>query len=81
MNDREQTESWSLVAGDVALDFVNTVGGNESTAALDAVADYDLLLLWSVRAGTIGQAQADRLRRQAGGRPDVWIAKGGMGTS
>ena len=65
MNGREQTEAWSLVAGDVALDFVNTVGGNDSTAHLDAIATYELLLLWSVRAETLGQAQADDLLRRA----------------
>jgi predicted RNA-binding Zn ribbon-like protein len=65
MNDREQTEAWSLVAGDVALDFVNTVGGNDSTAHLDAIATYELLLLWSVRAEILGQEQADGLLRRA----------------
>lgn len=65
MNDREQTKAWSLVAGDVALDFVNTVGGNDSTAHLDAIATYELLLVWSVRAGTLGQEQADALLRRA----------------
>jgi hypothetical protein len=52
MNDREQTEAWSMVAGDVALDFVNTVGGNDSTAHLEAIATYELLLVWSLRAAT-----------------------------
>jgi predicted RNA-binding Zn ribbon-like protein len=65
MNDREQTEAWSLVAGDLALDFVNTVGGNDSTAHLDAIDTYELLLVWSVRAGAIGQDQADALHRRA----------------
>lgn len=69
MNGREQTETWSLVAGDVALDFVNTVGGNDSTAHLDAIAGYDLLLLWSVRAGTLGPDQADRLLRRGRREP------------
>jgi predicted RNA-binding Zn ribbon-like protein len=70
MNDREQTESWSLVSGDLALDFVNTVGGNDSTAHLDAIADYDQLLVWSVRAGALDQDQADRLGRRARRRPE-----------
>ena len=65
MNDREQTETWSLVAGDLAVDYVNTVGGNDSTAHLDAIATYDLLLLWSVRAGSLDQDQAAALRRRA----------------
>lgn len=65
MDEREQTESWSLVGGDVALDFVNTVGGYDATAHLDAVATYELLLVWSLRAGTIEQEQADRLLRRA----------------
>jgi hypothetical protein len=65
MNDREQTETWSLVAGDLALDFVNTVGGNDSTAHLDAIATYEQLLVWSVRAGALGQEQADALHRRA----------------
>src|SRR3954469_19798697 len=69
MNGREQTESWSLVAGDVALDFVNTVGGNDATADLDAIASYDLLLLWSVRAGTLDQDHADALLGRARRRP------------
>src|SRR3954471_14157141 len=65
MNGREQAKAWSLVAGDVALDFINTVGGNDSTAHLDAIATYELLLLWSVRAETLGQEQADGLLRRA----------------
>lgn len=69
MNDREQTEAWSLVAGDLALDFVNTVGGNDSTAHLDAIETYELLLVWSVRAGALGQEQADDLHRRARRRP------------
>jgi predicted RNA-binding Zn ribbon-like protein len=69
MNDREQTEAWSLVAGDVALDFVNTVGGNDSTAHLDAIATYELLLVWAVRAGQLGQEQADTLLRRSRRRP------------
>ncbi len=68
MNDREQTESWSLVAGHVALDFVNSVGGNISTASRDAIATYELLLLWSRRAGTLAPHQAERLRRAAARR-------------
>jgi predicted RNA-binding Zn ribbon-like protein len=70
MNDREQTESWSLVAGHVALDFVNTVGGNTATAGYDAIATYELLLVWSVRVGTLDADQAERLRRVARRRPD-----------
>jgi predicted RNA-binding Zn ribbon-like protein len=70
MNDPEQTEAWSLVAGDLALAFVNTVGGNDSTADLDAIADYEQLLIWSLRAGAIDQDQADRLGRRARRRPD-----------
>jgi predicted RNA-binding Zn ribbon-like protein len=70
MNDREQTEAWSLVAGDLALDFVNTVGGNDSTADLDAIADYEQLLIWSLRAGAIDQDQADRLGRRRRRRTD-----------
>jgi predicted RNA-binding Zn ribbon-like protein len=71
MNGREQTEAWSLVAGDVALDFVNTVGGNDSIAHLDAIATYELLLVWSVRAGTLGQEQADGLLRRARRKPSA----------
>ena len=65
MNDREQTETWSLVAGDLAVDYVNTVGGNDSTAHLDAIATYELLLVWSVRVGALGQDQAEALHRRA----------------
>jgi predicted RNA-binding Zn ribbon-like protein len=65
MNDREQTETWSLVAGDLALDFVNTVGGNDSTAHLDAIATYELLLVWSVRVGALAQELAEALHRRA----------------
>jgi predicted RNA-binding Zn ribbon-like protein len=70
MNDREQTESWSLVAGHVALDFVNTVGGLPTTAAFDAISDYEQLLVWSVRAGTLTDDQAEPLQRAARRRPE-----------
>src|SRR4051794_11684023 len=70
MNNRERTETWSLVAGDVALDYVNTVGGFDWNAHMEAIADYGLLLVWSVRAGTIDQAQADRLGRRARRSPE-----------
>jgi predicted RNA-binding Zn ribbon-like protein len=70
MNDREQTESWSLVAGHVALDFVNTVGGLPATAACDAISDYEQLLVWSVRAGTLTGEHAERLERAGRRRPD-----------
>jgi predicted RNA-binding Zn ribbon-like protein len=69
MNDREQTESWSLVAGHVALDFVNTVGGTPTTESYDAISSYEQLLVWSVRVGTLQREQADRLERAARRRP------------
>jgi predicted RNA-binding Zn ribbon-like protein len=65
MNDRELVESWSLVAGHLALDFVNTVGGTPTTARHDLLSSYESLLVWSGRAGTVESAQAERLRLRA----------------
>lgn len=70
MNDREQTESWSLVAGHLALDFVNTVGGLPTTAAYDAISDYEQLLVWSVRAAALTGDQAEHLGQNARRRPE-----------
>lgn len=65
MNTREMAEGWSLVAGHVALDFVNTVGGTPITASLDVLSTYEGLLVWSERAGVLDGAQAERLHRRA----------------
>src|ERR1044072_1328682 len=69
MNDRESAQSWSLIGGHVALDFVNTVGGTPTTARHDLLSSYEIFLVWSARTGTVDSPQAERLRRRARRRP------------
>jgi len=57
-----------LEGGQLALDFVNTVGGlrNEPPSpANELLESYDHLLDWCVRLDVIAEADADRLRRAA----------------
>ena len=58
-----------MVAGDLALDFANTVDDPEGPERHDHVADYAALVTWSVRVAHLAPASADRLLDAAHARP------------
>jgi predicted RNA-binding Zn ribbon-like protein len=59
-----------FIAGRPCLDFANTVDWRVSAAPEELLHDYDGLLAWSVRAGTLGRKAAQRLERVAHADPD-----------
>jgi predicted RNA-binding Zn ribbon-like protein len=61
----------SPLAGHLALDFCNTlVGWDLPAPALDFLATYDHLAVWTAAVGLIDEDAAVRLRRTARRRPD-----------
>jgi len=60
-------KNWKLVGGRLCLDFINTVGGRVSPAAVlrDKLADYNELLEWSQAAGIAKPAESRNLARRA----------------
>jgi predicted RNA-binding Zn ribbon-like protein len=61
--------SFGFIAGDPALDFVNTVDWTDAGQVDERLTDYDALVRWSVEAGVLAQSAGDRLRRTAEARP------------
>jgi predicted RNA-binding Zn ribbon-like protein len=57
------------VGGHLALDFVNTLGGDKRTADDEYLFGYADLLAWSAAGGLIDAATAGRLERAARRRP------------
>ena len=57
-----------VVAGDLALDFANTVDDPLGPERHDHLADYHSLLVWSVRMDLLTEADADRLLTHAAPR-------------
>ena len=55
----------ALVGAHPALDFANTMGQLPGGAPRDHLVDYQGLVTWSVRAGSINRAEATALRRRA----------------
>ena len=64
-----QDPSFGFIAGDPALDFVNTVDWTDAGQVDERLPDYDALARWSVEAGVLPRAAGDRLRRSAAARP------------
>jgi predicted RNA-binding Zn ribbon-like protein len=60
----------SFVAGEICLDFVNTVGGARGKKNDDMLASFGDLISWSLSAGLIDEARARSF--EAGGR--AWPA-------
>lgn len=58
-----------IVGGHLALDFANTVDDPLGPTRQDHAASYADLVSWSVRVGTVTDAQASRLRRRAERHP------------
>jgi predicted RNA-binding Zn ribbon-like protein len=61
--------AFGFIAGDPALDFVNTVDWTEAGPVDERLADYDALARWSVEAGVLSRSAGDRQRRAAAARP------------
>jgi predicted RNA-binding Zn ribbon-like protein len=60
-----------LVGGNLALDYINTRGGQPRPPADDeTLQDYNHLVAWAWHAGILTEAEAHRLRRQARRNPD-----------
>lgn len=57
-----------IVGGHLALDLANTVDNPAGPTRHDHLTGYDDLLTWSLRAGTVTDDQAARLRRRAARR-------------
>lgn len=59
-----------LVAGNLCLDFLNTVEwrGNPERR-IERLTDYDELLVWAAAAGVLDEAAAERCRAEAAERP------------
>jgi predicted RNA-binding Zn ribbon-like protein len=57
------------IGGVVCLDFVNTVDPRYAADRLEFLPDYQALLDWAVRAGSLGSDEADRLAEIARHRP------------
>jgi predicted RNA-binding Zn ribbon-like protein len=59
-----------IVAGDLALDFANTVDDPLGPQRYDHIAGYPELLVWSMRTGVLPEPGADALRQAAADDPD-----------
>ncbi|HEU4631056.1 MAG TPA: CGNR zinc finger domain-containing protein [Gemmatimonadaceae bacterium] len=56
---------FSLVAGDLSLDLVNTVDWTARGLVADRLASHERLVEWAEAAGAVTAAEAARLRRRA----------------
>ena len=58
-----QAAPWPLLAGDLGLDFVNTVECRASPQAVEFLSSPPRLLAWCWRAGTLPEREVERLAR------------------
>lgn len=65
----EPTRPFRYVAGDVSLDFVNTVDWTPSGLLNDRLTDYPRLVEWAEGAGLLDADAAGSFRRAAGSSP------------
>jgi predicted RNA-binding Zn ribbon-like protein len=64
-----QVRELPIVAGQLALDFANTIDDPAGPARHDHIATYPGLLNWSIRVGAVSRGQAERLLEVAASRP------------
>jgi len=64
-----QTVTFDLSAGQLSLDFVNTLDDRASASPQEYLNSYDDLLAWNQQAQTLMEAEARRLREQAEKHP------------
>jgi predicted RNA-binding Zn ribbon-like protein len=58
-----------LLGGSLPLDFVNSVDWRASEQPVEYLTDYDALVAWSRRVGTLSEAEAAALRARAATEP------------
>lgn len=63
--DAQPTKKFQFVAGNLALDFTNTVGGKRGVVAREMLHAYRDFLSWCRQAGLVDEAGAERLARKA----------------
>src|ERR1051326_5468414 len=63
-------KQFEFVAGDVSLDFTNTVGGKRGLSTREYLNSYADFLSWCRQADLLKASTADRLLRSAGRHPD-----------
>ena len=64
-----QDPPFGFIAGDSALDFVNTADWTDAGRVDERLTDYDALARWSVEAGVLPRSAGQRLGRSAAARP------------
>ncbi len=61
---------FQFVAGELCLDFANTVGGTRGPAAREYLKSYPDLVAWCREAGLVKESASDALLHAAARRPD-----------
>jgi predicted RNA-binding Zn ribbon-like protein len=61
----------TLIGGNLALDFMNTVGDHLAEHPGEWLKSYDDLVEWGVYAGAISRDDGNELRQLAAGQPDA----------
>jgi predicted RNA-binding Zn ribbon-like protein len=67
-----QSYEWSpqdFVAGELCLEFTNTVGDHFKTRDVERLTGWDALLQWAVPAGALDAAEAQEMRKMGGRDP------------
>lgn len=67
-----QPYEWSpqdFVAGELCLEFTNTVGDHSKTRDVERLTDWDALLRWGEAAGALNATEAQELRKIGGRDP------------
>jgi predicted RNA-binding Zn ribbon-like protein len=62
-------KKFRLIAGNLALDFCNTVGGKREKVSRERLESYEDLISWCEQAGLLDKDEADALRRKATTHP------------
>lgn len=66
--DQVNTPQFEMIAGQLALDLANTVGGLRGAVSQDNVHTYADLVAWAQQAGIVTESRARQLQREAGQR-------------
>jgi predicted RNA-binding Zn ribbon-like protein len=69
--DKSKKRLWNFQAGDVALDFANTMDWHASEKPEELLNSYADLASWSLDYNLLSQAEADALHDEAGENPVV----------
>jgi len=67
-------EKFQLVAGDVCLDFTNTVGGKRGLSTREYLNSYADFVSWCQQAGLSNESTADALLRRGARQPGESVA-------